>query len=265
MTTKHSGIQVHTVIYTVTLGMVDTGMSQTMSLFKTTLLMTLIHITSTATSGNILGGKPSTDSQGNDDDAGTCMFTDAQPTPYWQVDLQDSYDVHNITLRTCGGSWGWKTRSVQIWTYFSNPDQCPGAVGFLYGTTPAGTGESETHVFHATPTYPVRYIRLVATTQPDLGLEEALAMGTPTTGVQVPLCSVSRFSATPGKKVQTALASKTTQSATDCAVRCHMTRTCLAFSFNPSLTEDNCFLAHCPSTTDETGWTAWILNPVSNT
>ncbi|XP_067659207.1 uncharacterized protein [Haliotis asinina] len=240
--------------------MEDTSMSPTMSLSKTTLLMMLIHIASTSTSGNILGGKPSTDSSGNDEDAGTCMFTDAQPTPYWQVDLQGSYDVHNITLETCWGSWGWKTRSVQIWAYFSNPDQCPDAVGFLYGTTPANTAESQTHAFHATPTYPVRYIRLVATTQPELGLKEALAMGTPTAGVQVPVCSDSRFSATPGKKLQTALASRTASSATECAVKCHVMHTCLAFSFSPSLTEDNCFLAHCPSTSDQTGWTSWILH-----
>ncbi|XP_046380066.1 uncharacterized protein LOC124151580 isoform X2 [Haliotis rufescens] len=234
------------------------SMSPPMSLFETTLLMTLIPSASAATAGNILGGKPSTDPKGNDELSDTCMFTDAQPTPYWQVDLQGYYDVHNITLETCWGSWGWKTRSVKIQTYFSNPNQCPGAVGFLYGTTPAGTGESQTHVFHATPTYRVRYIRLVATTQPDLGLKEALAMGTPTKRG-----AASKFSATPGKKVQTALTSITTTIASECAVKCHVTESCLAFAFNPSLTEDNCFLSDCSSTTDEIGWTVWILDPGS--
>ncbi|XP_071111757.1 uncharacterized protein [Haliotis cracherodii] len=233
-------------------------LSPSMSLFEATLLMTLIPRASMATAGNILGGKPSTDPNGNDERSDTCMFTDAQPTPYWQVDLQGYYDVHNITLETFWGAWGWKTQSVKIQTYFSNPDQCPSGVGFLYGTTPADTGESQTHVFHATSTHPVRYIRLVATTQPDLALKEALAMGVRTTRG-----TVSKFSANKGKKLQTTMASITTYSANGCGIQCHMTQSCLAFSFNPSLTTDNCFLSDCPSTNDETGWITRILDPGS--
>ncbi|XP_067668497.1 uncharacterized protein [Haliotis asinina] len=182
--------------------------------------------------------------------------SDYQTRPFWQGDLQGFYTVHNITVTSDDhNTHASELRGAYIGVSSADVD-CPDDDVTWCGQWPVDTLVGVTLTFNCTHEQPVRFVRVWRNITDYLAVQEVEVEGTPTRK------NAAKYDKSLNKKLSTPVTAVNAVSANDCGIKCHVTKPCLGFSYNPSA-DPPCLFTTSTATTTATGWVSYYISTCS--